>query len=282
MFEFTLKENVFVHQLINPPTRTRKNDINLELINSAGDLKLYKAKSNFVSEYLLSIDNPLKIGFTSSEQFIINQEIQNLILAFNLCLSKSCLTRRNIEFRDSQIDMINPQTRTYTKKSGKSVEIFINDFFSVRDTASISVGYKEDIDEYSILNVFNELQITKRFNINIASLTLHNLSKALTEYESAMNDIDLINKFKHIFNAIEIAINYDGIKRESDEFDNEVEKLTSIFKSNIRSWRQDYNRFKHYDTNKRDRDTYLKSKELIQSYLSDLRDCCKTILLFRL
>ena len=104
--KFTIKKQIFAHDLINPPTEV--SSCNIELPSNSPDcmLKLEKGRVSYCTSYTLSVEDALQLGFTSAEQSLFIREFQNLILAFNLTLSRVCMTIENFYVSHGGINII--------------------------------------------------------------------------------------------------------------------------------------------------------------------------------
>jgi hypothetical protein len=97
-----------------------------------------------------------------------------------------------------------------------------------------------------------------------------------------ISELNMLFKFKHIFNALELATNVNGKSREGDEFDNEVNELSGVSTETVGSWRKFYNRTKHVQRNPKDIETYNSGNQELSKNLISIRKCAQKILLSRL
>jgi hypothetical protein len=279
--KFTIKKQIFAHDLINPPTEA--SSCNIELPSNSPDcmLKLEKGRVSYCTSYTLSVEDALQLGFTSAEQSLFIREFQNLILAFNLTLSRVCMTIENFYVSHGGINIIPPESKVSTERIGNQTRVNVEETIVLRDEVQITVGLSETFVCQSIVELFQKLQSLRGHDShNNTTVELSNISKALREYESAISAYTRITKFKHLFNALELVANKDGKKRESDVFDLHVANLSSVQQTDVEEWRELYNRTKHADRNSADIETYLSGiKHIGSKYLLPLRRCYQDIIL---
>ena len=91
-------------------------------------------------------------------------------------------------------------------------------------------------------------------------------------------------RFKHLFNALEFAVNYDGIDRIKEKnFPEEVAKITNnaYDKENVEKFKNFYNRTKHIVTSKESQKMikdFDYGYSLLFTSLSVLREICNKIM----
>jgi hypothetical protein len=96
------------------------------------------------------------------------------------------------------------------------------------------------------------------------------LIKALSEYETAMKENSRLFIFKHLFNALELAINFDS-ETTGLNFDRSVEINTSVSEKTVRVWREFYNRIKHVDKTSQDNNIYEQGMKNLSSLILPVR-----------
>ena len=112
--DFELKALVFCHDLINPPAPDRDVKITLKLKNSKL-IEFTKGATSFSeSVYGVDIRDPQSVGFTTNDKSPFETQFDNLILAFNLSLSRVCISVQSPKF--SSFDRRYKVTRAGVKK----------------------------------------------------------------------------------------------------------------------------------------------------------------------
>jgi hypothetical protein len=148
---------------------------------------------------------------------------------------------------------------------------------------SIKIGCTESIDEQAVLTILPRILATTRHRLpNNASPQQLNRKKALDEYETSLSSSERIMIFKHMFNAIELATNSDGVDRTGSTFDEEVSSLTGQSAAEIAKWRQFYDRTKHIDRNQQHAVAFISGMENLPNMLLPLRQATHRILVSKL
>ena len=281
---FELEKEIFCHDLKNPPAQDRKCDINVEFVSSNRLLTITK-KDVTSSETIYSIKIPdaIAIGFTTNEQYILQNEFAKLILAFNLLLQRVCITYKKSDFSSYNIIPIVPKGKTMVKKIAQRFEVNVTEYGAVTDHIGLAVDFSEEIEEQSIIDLFQKIQKLKRFEINNSS-SLHdiNLRDSFENYEGAMFEYKKLFKFKYIYNALGLVTNLDGGKKEGSDFDKEVGKLCGVSEDKVKTWRNFYNRIKHVQKNKKDVITYYEGITKLTDYLTHITKCVQMVLISKL
>lgn len=87
----SIKRTIFAHHFINPPSEGRDCSIDIVITDSSGKIILTKEAPGLQTRIMLTIPDASLIGITNSERTIIDEAIRDLILAFNINLSRTCL-----------------------------------------------------------------------------------------------------------------------------------------------------------------------------------------------
>jgi hypothetical protein len=87
---------------------------------------------------------------------------------------------------------------------------------------------QQQLDEGSIISNLNLIDKVDRHIEDHQGDTLkHNLAKALNEYERAFDQTEGEDIFKHIFNAVEYAVNWDR-RRDGSGLDKELSAVANV------------------------------------------------------
>jgi len=104
----------------------------------------------------------------------------------------------------------------------------------------------DELDEEQTISNLQLLRILNRHAISTTTAKqVTSLSKALSEFESAMTVFPQLMIFKNLLNSLEPATNSDGVDRTGKSLDNEVDKMSGIGVTEAEKWRNFYDRTKH-------------------------------------
>jgi hypothetical protein len=199
--------------------------------------------------YSITIPSGSKLGFTSSEQFLIENDFSDFILALNLTQKRICINYRGGDFQNYEVTPKVPKTKTTVTKSGGGYHLHSNETVVLRDMAFTASGIWGEIDENKVADIFQRMQKLKRFEKkDVSERQTMNLNDALGKYESGVSEFDCLMKFKHFFNSLELITTMAN-EFKGDSFDNEVARISSISRSEAKDWRDFYNRTKHAQKN---------------------------------
>jgi len=280
----TIKRPIFAHDLINPPSEDRNCDVSLILINSKGRINLVKEGVGILqTRYMLSIADPLSLGLLNSEQNTIELFIKDLVLACNLVLRHAVLSKLEGDLTQSNIEFKQPEAKVIEENTPQGKHITITEVLTLGESIHLTVGLNEEIDEGKMIS---NLALVNKVNRNKLSAhgkaQLVNLGKSLSEYESAMLSFDRLIIFKHLFNSLELATNWDGTDRKGSCLDTEVANVTGIQMSEVCDWREFYNRTKHIDRTPKDITAFVKGTENLPQKLMTLRFASEIAIIDRL
>jgi len=280
---FTVARPVLLHYLANPPAEDRSCDINIKLLNSSGTLSLTKVSYGFQTRYNLHISDPSMIGLTSSEQRLVERAVTDLVLAFNLNLARTCMSKLTSEPVPTDVRIKPLETRVTVEQTEEGKHITVTETVFLRDSVHITMKSTEEADEEQILANSQRIIKLNRFDLKEDSpRELINLSKAFSEYESAMSTFDRLQIFKHLFNALELSTNWDGKDRCGSVLDSEIASISNNEQSEIEEWRHFYNRTKHIDRTPTHTSEYVQGLEKLTLFLRHVREACKCVILNRL
>lgn len=278
-----VKRPIFAHDLVNPPAEDRNCDVNLLLTNSKGRINLVKESVGLQTRYSLSILDPSSLGLSTSEQNTVNRFIRDLVLASNLLLRHAALSTLEGDLAESHIEFKQSESKVVVEDTPQGKHITITETIMLRDSVHVTIGFTEEIDEdrlafnLGLINKVNKNKLPKD-----TTLELVNLKKALNEYENAMSVFDRLMIFKHLFNSIELAVNWDGIDRRGSVFDTEVATTASLQVLEVTGWRKFYDRTKHVDRTPKDITAFIRGMENLPSLLMPLRLASETLIIDRL
>lgn len=281
VYDFKFERPVFLHGIDNPPHADLTCSITLNPINSAGAFKLIKYGMGHQTEYILEVENPLQIGFTSSEQLELDRDMRNFALAMNLSLDRNCVTLHPADFVQNK-PVLKPikQEPAHVTQDDTHFTVKARETIAISDHVSLAFGTEEDIDEEKVIKIFKRLQSARRFQVSKATPILNsNVAKALDAFEEAMNSFARLPIFKHLNEAIEKAANSDGSRDDGERLDKKVAGLTGVGESDAKLWRELYDRAKHPDTTPGQIEKYLSGSQNLGTTNVVVRACAKTAIL---
>ena len=275
-------KNVFMslnmHLLENPISANIGASIKLKLKN-----KKYFEINNMGEEkqpsFTLTIDEPISCGLEGSEQHNVDKFIDNVILACNIFFKravfskyKSDINRPTITFKEQE-----STSKVYDTPTGKAVEIH-ESCIRVTDDPSVSLGTRDELDEDKVLEILSKIKKMQLSTVN-SLINLHNFQKSLNEYINAMDGVEKISVFKHLFSSLEFAANCDnGPDRSGVSLDSYVSNITGISASDIAYYRNFNSRAKHKDQNSNQEQLYREGLLKLSNMIKSLRNTTQTLI----
>ncbi|MGB6680475.1 MAG: hypothetical protein WBF08_03995 [Candidatus Bathyarchaeia archaeon] len=279
----SMKFSIYAHHLPNPPAEDRNCDIDLEIVNAKGKMTLRKQDVGLQTRYVLMIPDTGSIGVTSYEQKDVDEAIKDLILACNLSLNITCLSTLKGDLDKPEIQTKAKEFPNEIESDSEELHVRIHETIVIRESVHITIKENEELDENQVIENFRLLRKLSRHTISVdGPISIISLSKALSEFEIAMTVFSRLMVFKHLFNSLELSINWDGIPREGDALDREVVKVSGIEKETIVNWRRLYNRTKHVDRTAEDSMEFIKGLENMGQMLIPLRKVTSSLILNRI
>ena len=197
----------------------------------------------------------------------------------NLTFYRAVIDGKQIHLEKSKVEFKNQGSSRVEKQDGVT-HVIISEHLHLQESVSVVVGTSEEISEHETLEILKQLNILDQRSGN--QILENNLIKAIESYSEAMNSERRILIFKHLFNALELSTNSDGISRKGSSFDSQVSSLSEISASDVEKWRWLYNRLKHVDTNTRDISIYESGIKDIVNEIRQIREITTTILITKL
>lgn len=231
------------------------------------------------THYKLTIQDPESLGLSSPNENDVNAFISKIILSMNLTFYRAVIDRKQIHLEKSKVEFKNQGSSRVEKQDGVT-HVIISEHLHLQESVSVVVGTSEEISEHETLEILKQLNILDQRSGN--QILENNLIKAIESYSEAMNSERRILIFKHLFNALELSTNSDGISRKGSSFDSQVSSLSEISASDVEKWRWLYNRLKHVDTNTRDISIYESGIKDIVNEIRQIREITTTILITKL
>ena len=232
---------------------------NIELVNQQkGYFGLQQIDGGHpLTDYILSIDSPSGLHFSSTEGDISENRINDIVLAMNLTLTEAALSREGKVLSKPEIvqtderrqeDDANTVLEKVQQITSENITRSTDETIGISEDHSVVLGRaQQQMDESIVLSNLHLIDKADRHIENHqGNIAKHNLSKALGQYEKAFNQIDRKEIFKDIFNAVEDSINWDR-RRDGLDLNKELSAVASIPVNKAEGWRKMYVRLKHPD-----------------------------------
>jgi len=249
----SMEQELFAHELLNPPAEDRKCEVDLSVVNSKGGIVLDERKVNLQTRYLLKVPDPRLIGFIGSNEKEVRYEMLDLVLGCNLALERTCLSTLRADLSTPEVDVRAPEPNVEIEHAGEGVVAHVTRTHTTDAYLIVKIIAKEELDESRAIDHLGLLRKLGRHELSSdAPIQALNLSKALSEFEQAMTVFPRRMIFKHLFNSLELSTNSDGFDRTGESLDKEVAKVSGIAATDVEKWRKFYVRTKHVDRTPRD------------------------------
>jgi hypothetical protein len=230
----------------------------MKLVNSKGlmsierkgpmPLEELRDKGSFAAEtvYIITMPSGNNLGFSTSEQYALDNEFRNFVLALNLTQKRVCINYRGGNFQPDEDTLKVPEPKTTLKESDGGFHLESEETLVFREQSFSGSGIWGEIDEKKAADIFQRIQKLGRLDRkDVSQLQTMNLIDALNKYESGISEFDRILKFKHFYNSLEIVTNMAGTDLRGAASDKEVDRISSASESDAKDWREFYNRIKH-------------------------------------
>ena len=252
---YPISGEVYAHQIVNPPTAERGCNIDIIFAQSENNIILSKkGNAKHQTQYELKIEDPSTLKLSNSDNVSRCKLFEKLLLVFNLVLEHSALIAGEQNITEPEIKPKKGPAKTKVEDTPTGKKITVEDTVLHTDSVFITIGLTENISEDDVKSVY---QLIEHLDNSSDQVKIENIKKSLFEYREAMNNFDGTSIFKHLFNSLELAINYDGKNRKGSSLDNEIAKIieTTIKITNkqedsltvLKEWRNFYGQAKHAD-----------------------------------
>ena len=274
VLEFTIS----MHDVMNPPFGNRGSNINLSLINTQGKIKFTDTNTNETeSIYSILLSNPNNHGLSSSEDNLVVQFIDDLVLSLNLLLSRGCITRAETKIHPFKLHSDIPKPNSFIEREGNVTKVHLFESLNIHDSLSATLITKDELDEQKIFKLLEKIRNFNRF-IEKANPAEVNLNLSITHYEKAISEGELLFKFKNLYISLEYIVNINGPNLKGDDFDNKASLMTGISSSILGEWRVFYNRTKHIQRNSKDVEKYTEGNNNLSNWILSLRNGTKELI----
>ena len=250
-----LSFSVFAYDIVNEPDSAEfAGDITLNLQNNQSIITLTKAHDDNQIIYNVELhEDSIRIPESDVDKKGL---IDNVVLALNLLMIYAVLDsdrrpKAKLKRNEDGLPVV-------TVKLGELRDIRLTDkpqpfSFSVYYSPLFYGEIGELIDGQSFLNLLND---ENRLDLNSVSYRPDgrstNLKNSLRSYRSAMKEQSAVDRFKFLFNSLELLLNSDGDWTTGNGFDEMVVSESGLDKSGlpnpketVAAWRVFYNKLKH-------------------------------------
>lgn len=271
MYLSNIEIDIFVHDIMNPPHEDAGSKVILNFQNSMGLIKLVPKSSELnQSHYTVLIIDPTIVGFTSSEQHILQRELDDFILAINLVLLRGCAVRTRTEFKAAKFVTNHNGSPSIVEKNEKGTSVHIFETIDLRDHVSTAVTTSDTLSESEVIDAFKKLIKFKRYEGKMGKRE-NNLSLALKHFEAAISDFERLFKFKNFYNSLELIINIKGKELRGSDLDKAVSRSTSLSNIYAKEFRELYVRLKHVQRDSKDIATFTQGITKLPQMTLDIR-----------
>lgn len=250
-----LSFSVFAYDIVNEPSSAElAEDITINLQNNQGIITLTKVQDDNQIVYNVELhESSIKIPESDLDKKGL---IDNVILALNLLMIYGVLDsdkrpKAKLNRNEEGLPMV-------TIKLGEIRDVTLTDkpqpfSFSMPYPPFLYGRIEELIDGQGFLNLLND---ENKLDLNSVSYKPDgrstNLKNSLRSYRSAMKEQGAVDRFKFLFNSLELLLNSDGGWARGDDFDEKVTSESGLDKSEladpketVATWRVFYNKLKH-------------------------------------
>lgn len=187
------------------------------------------------------------------------------------------------DLSQSELQIKPPEIPAKVEQTAKAVSVTMTDTVVVKESIHITMKTEEELDEEQTISNLRLLRRLNRYTVSEkVAMPVSNLSKALSEFESAMTVFPRLMIFKHLFNALELSTNSDGIDRTADSLDKEVSRISRVSVVDVEKWRDFYNRTKHIDKSSKHVTEFVTGIETLPMILVPLRRASAVVTIDRL
>ena len=221
------------------------------------------------------------LGLDNFEESHINKFMDKVILACNLTMKRAAFSNKVNDPSCAVMDTDDlPVTSTSkVEKTPTGFKVSITESMRIRDSASVSVGFDDILDETQFIDTLRKIQIVHA-NVN-GTIINHNLKKALEVYLSATMNAGKYNTFKDLYSALEEAVNFDGSRVKGETFDKKVCSILADNQLPMDDLREFNNRLKHPDNDAQCK-AYEEVKRQATAKIWKLRPIVTKVILHRL
>lgn len=280
---FSIRRSIFAHCFLNPPQEQKTCNVEIKVCASNSQIELVKSSSESESQtkFDLEIKDSSVLDISEANQANGDKIVKNLVLAFNLVISRSCISILSGDLPSTETKSLPARVieKVFRKESGPNKSVVIVDSIGLVDSVSVVLTIVEELNVEHALNYFKLITKINRHSPNPAFLVKANIGKALNEFENAMSAFDKLRIFKYLFNTVEFCANYKGTDLKGDPLDFAIATYTHLSKLEIKEWRMFYNLTKHVDRSSGDTIKFIEDSKKLDEILPRIREAAKIMLI---
>lgn len=272
-----ISNELAIHLPENPASTGHGASVDFTLKNEK-HLKFSNWQEGNQPTFTLTINDPISLGLEDSQEQNVEQFIDDIILACNILLKRVTFSKHKSESKKSRLEFKEQKSTCEIHDTPTGKAVVITEHLRMTDRVSISIGTKDELDENEVLEILDKIRKMRSGNAQ-SSLNVHNFQKSLNEYDGAMEGIERLSVFKHLFSALELATNCDNMPdRSGTTLDNEVIGITGIGRNEIEDFRNFNSRSKHKDRTSDEETKYQEGLSKLGSKINPLRNATQKII----
>jgi len=275
-----ISNKITIHSPENPPSTGHGINVDLTLTNQKY-LEISNWQKDSQPSFTLIIHDPNSIGLEDSQEYHVEKFVEDVLLACNIVLKRAIFSKHNSGSTKSNITWKKQESTSEVKDTSTGKVVVINETIGIHESVSISVGFKDELDENKVLEILSKI---RKINDGTAqsSLKLNDFQKSLNEYDAAMESIERLGVFKHLFSSLELSTNCDDHDdRNGQGLDIEINRITGIDQSKIEDWRNFNSRTKHKDRNPNDERLYQDGLQQLGGKIVKLHEASQKTIQYR-
>jgi len=274
-----ISNELSVHSPENPPSTGHGIKVDLTITNQK-HLEISNWQQGPQPTFTLTINDPISLGLEDSQEYNVERFIDDVILACNVILKRAIFSKHKSNSDKSKIEWKKQESSSEVRDTPTGKAVIINETVRISESVSICIGFKDELDEKQVLEILSKIRKIKNGNTH-SSLKINDFQKSLNEYDAAMESIERLGVFKHLFSALELSTNCDNHDRSGPELDAKISEITGISQSIIEDYRQFNSRTKHKDRNPNDEALYQEGLNQLGGKIVRLREASQKIIQFR-
>jgi hypothetical protein len=137
--------------------------VDMKPVDSTGLMSIERVGLEYAeTDYHIKIPGGNNLVFATSEQFTLDNDFRNFVLALNLTQGRICMNEKKGDFPRYEVTPKVPESKTTVTKSDGGVHFHAEEFVAVRDEVHITIGIRGEIDENKVVDIFQRLQKLKK------------------------------------------------------------------------------------------------------------------------
>lgn len=272
-----ISNELSVHLPENPASTGHGASVEFTLKNEK-HMEISKWQKGTQPTFTLTIHDPMSIGLEDSQENNVEQFMDDLILACNILLKRVVFSKHASNSNKSRLQFKEHESTSEVHDTPTGKAVVITEHVRIRDSVSVSIGTTDELDENEVLDILQKI-IKIRKGTAQSTLNVNNFQKSLNEYDAAIEGIERLSVFKHLFSSLELATNCDNAPdRTGPSLDNEVISITGVARSDIEDYRNFNSRSKHKDRTTDEENLYQDGLKQLGGKINTLRKVTQEII----